>query len=157
MEKREFYFEQINALLENYIPKNVDVYQKSQCSVYTQTITTQVSLSLGCSPEMHNAPYISTSGDCPEMVPYKLSFLVQQKNYELELHENDINFKYTGDGEFKIRLELTSEEYAMFLLQFHSAYKDYLKLMHDRMLIPSSTDYTFESQLMEGCIPDAAE
>lgn len=157
MKKREFYFEQINALLENYTPKNVSVYQKSQYNTYMQPSTNQICLSVGCSPEMYNIPYISTSGYSPEMVPYKLSFLVQQKNYELELQENNIIFKYTDDSEFKIYLELTSEEHAMLLLQFYSAYEEYLKLVHDRMLIASSTDYTFESQLMEGCIPDATK
>ena len=142
MKKRDFYFEQINALLENYTPINVGICPNTQCCT--------------CQ-ELPNIHYIYASGYSPEKIPYKLSFLIQQKNYELELHENEIIFKYTCDCKFEISLELTSEEHAKLLLQFHSAYKDYLIVVHDSMLVPSPTSSTFESQLMEGCIPDATE
>ena len=142
MEKREFYFAQINALLENYTPINVGICQKPQCCI--------------CQ-ELPNTHYIYASGYSPERIPYKLSFAIQKKNYELELHEDNIIFKYTCDNKFAVSLELTSEEYAMFLLQFHSAYKNYLKLVHETMIVSLPTNLTFESQLMEGCIPDATE
>lgn len=141
METREFYFEQINALLENCTPTDVDICSKPQCCI--------------CQ-ELPNIHYIYTSGYAPERIPYKLSFSIQQKNYTLELQETNIIFKYIGDCKFKINLELTSEEHAILLLQFHAAYKDYLKLVRDRILVPTPSS-TLESQLMEGCTPDGSK
>ena len=140
MKKRTFYIEQINALLEHYTPINACICQKAQICP--------------CN-ELSDIHYIYTSGYSPERIPYKLYFTIQKNNYELELHEDNIIFKYTCGHKFEVSLGLTSEEYAMLLLQFHAAYKDYLKVVHETMIVP--TNPTFESQLMEGCIPDATE
>ena len=143
MKKREFYFEQINTLLEHYTPINVRICQNQTINV--------------CQ-ESNVIPEINVNGYPIDVTPHTLYFIIHKKNYRLTLDEYWLTFEYNNKSEFKVLLELTSEEHAILMLQFHTAYRNYLKMVHEDIMVPIPDEYrTLESQLMEGCTPDERE